>query len=55
MRCQVMEVTGMAGATTTLITGANKGIGFETARRLITAGHAVWLGCRDTATGRARR
>jgi NAD(P)-dependent dehydrogenase (short-subunit alcohol dehydrogenase family) len=46
-----MEVTGMAGATTTLITGANKGIGFETARRLITAGHAVWLGCRDRARG----
>jgi NAD(P)-dependent dehydrogenase (short-subunit alcohol dehydrogenase family) len=34
-----------------LITGANKGIGFETARRLITAGHTVWLGCRDTTRG----
>jgi NAD(P)-dependent dehydrogenase (short-subunit alcohol dehydrogenase family) len=46
-----MEETGMAGATATLITGANKGIGFENARRLITAVHAVWLGCRDQARG----
>jgi NAD(P)-dependent dehydrogenase (short-subunit alcohol dehydrogenase family) len=37
--------------TTTLITGANKGLGFETARQLITAGHIVWLGCRDKARG----
>jgi len=46
-----MEETGMARATTTLITGANKGIGYETAQRLIMAGHTVWLGCRDTARG----
>jgi NAD(P)-dependent dehydrogenase (short-subunit alcohol dehydrogenase family) len=38
--------------TTTLITGANKGLGFETARRLIAAGHAVYLGSRDAARGR---
>ncbi|WP_043625136.1 SDR family NAD(P)-dependent oxidoreductase [Nonomuraea candida] len=39
--------------TTTLITGANKGLGFETARRLIAAGHTVYLGSRDEGRGRA--
>ena len=38
--------------TTTLITGANKGLGYETARRLIEAGHTVWMGARDAARGR---
>ncbi|GGL64537.1 short-chain dehydrogenase [Streptomyces fumigatiscleroticus] len=38
--------------TTTLITGANKGLGFETARRLLAAGHTVWLGSRDAERGR---
>jgi NAD(P)-dependent dehydrogenase (short-subunit alcohol dehydrogenase family) len=38
--------------TTTLITGANKGIGLETARQLIAAGHEVWVGSRDEARGR---
>ena len=33
--------------TTTLITGANKGLGYETARRLVAAGHDVWIGARD--------
>jgi NAD(P)-dependent dehydrogenase (short-subunit alcohol dehydrogenase family) len=36
-QCQVMEETGTTRAVTTLITGANKGIGFETARQLIMA------------------
>lgn len=37
--------------TATLITGANKGLGFETARRLIAAGHTIYLGSRDAARG----
>ncbi|MFB7285910.1 SDR family oxidoreductase [Actinacidiphila glaucinigra] len=38
--------------TTTLITGANKGLGYETARRLIAEGHTVWIGARDAERGR---
>ncbi|MFE6049352.1 SDR family NAD(P)-dependent oxidoreductase [Kitasatospora sp. NPDC056446] len=39
--------------TTTLITGANKGLGHETARRLIAAGHTVYLGARNVDRGTA--
>lgn len=39
--------------TTTLITGANKGLGYETARQLVKAGHTVYIGARDTGRGQA--
>jgi NAD(P)-dependent dehydrogenase (short-subunit alcohol dehydrogenase family) len=39
--------------TTTLITGANKGLGLEAARQLIAAGHTVYVGSRDAERGRA--
>ena len=37
--------------TITLITGGNKGLGREAARRLIGLGHTVYLGARDTGRG----
>jgi NAD(P)-dependent dehydrogenase (short-subunit alcohol dehydrogenase family) len=39
--------------TVTLITGANKGLGYETARRLLAEGHTVYMGSRDAERGRA--
>jgi NAD(P)-dependent dehydrogenase (short-subunit alcohol dehydrogenase family) len=39
--------------TTTLITGANKGLGRETARQLIEKGHTVYIGARSVARGEA--
>ena len=37
--------------TITLITGANKGLGRETARRLLEVGHTVFIGARDAERG----
>src|ERR1700761_2251235 len=37
---------------TVLITGANKSIGFETARQLLKAGYYVYLGSRDMENGK---
>jgi NAD(P)-dependent dehydrogenase (short-subunit alcohol dehydrogenase family) len=37
--------------TTTLITGATRGLGLETARQLVKAGHTVYLGARDAQRG----
>jgi NAD(P)-dependent dehydrogenase (short-subunit alcohol dehydrogenase family) len=41
----------MSSMTTTLITGANKGLGYEAARQLIAAGHDVWVAARDPERG----
>ncbi|HEY1165098.1 MAG TPA: SDR family NAD(P)-dependent oxidoreductase, partial [Chitinophaga sp.] len=38
---------------TALVTGANKGIGFETAKYLLQQGYFVYLGSRDAASGAA--
>lgn len=38
--------------TATLITAANRGLGFEVARQLVAAGHQVWIGARDETRGR---
>ena len=39
--------------TVTLITGADKGLGRETARRLVNAGYVVYAAARDPEAGRA--
>ena len=39
----------------TLITGANKGLGYETARQLIDRGHVVYVGARDVEEDAAAR
>jgi NAD(P)-dependent dehydrogenase (short-subunit alcohol dehydrogenase family) len=39
--------------TTTLVTGANKGLGKEVARQLVAAGHTTYVGARDEQRGRA--
>jgi NAD(P)-dependent dehydrogenase (short-subunit alcohol dehydrogenase family) len=38
--------------TTTLVTGANKGLGREVVRRLIADGHDVWAAAREESRGR---
>ncbi|MFZ6992823.1 SDR family NAD(P)-dependent oxidoreductase [Curtobacterium sp. RRHDQ66] len=39
--------------TTTLVTGATRGLGKETARQLVEAGHTVWIGARNAQQGEA--
>src|ERR1700747_1273254 len=43
----------MARVSMILVTGANKGLGRETARRVIAEGHDVWAAARDPERGRA--
>lgn len=45
--------TTLRDSPVTLVTGANKGIGLETVRRLVGAGHRVYLGARNPELGRA--
>jgi NAD(P)-dependent dehydrogenase (short-subunit alcohol dehydrogenase family) len=45
--------TPLNDAPVSLVTGANKGIGLETVRRLVGAGHTVYLAARDVERGRA--
>jgi len=44
---------GEGDMTVTLITGANKGLGYETARQLIEHGHTVSMGARSIERGEA--
>ncbi|HEY8982957.1 MAG TPA: SDR family NAD(P)-dependent oxidoreductase [Streptomyces sp.] len=41
----------MTEARITLVTGATKGLGLQTARSLVAAGHTVYLGARDARRG----
>jgi NAD(P)-dependent dehydrogenase (short-subunit alcohol dehydrogenase family) len=45
--------TGSVSAPVALVTGADKGIGLETARRLVGAGYRVYLTARSSERGRA--
>ena len=44
--------TSIAGAPVALVTGGNKGIGLQTARRLVEAGYRVHVGARNPELGK---
>ncbi|HVE74418.1 MAG TPA: SDR family NAD(P)-dependent oxidoreductase [Mycobacteriales bacterium] len=50
-----LDELGDLSAHTYLVTGANSGIGLETARELVARGAHVLLGCRDVAKGERAR
>jgi NAD(P)-dependent dehydrogenase (short-subunit alcohol dehydrogenase family) len=45
----------MTTKKTVLITGANQGLGFETAKQLAELGYYVYIGCRDESKGIAAK
>ena len=47
------EGAGMTGPPVALVTGANRGLGLECARQLLTHGFTVLLGARDAGRGAA--
>ncbi len=46
------EIPSPAPGSRALVTGANSGIGFHTARQLLERGVMVWIGARDPEKGR---
>jgi NAD(P)-dependent dehydrogenase (short-subunit alcohol dehydrogenase family) len=48
-----LDDNGAPDMTVTLISGANKGLGYETARQLIDRGHTLYIGARNVERGRA--
>jgi NAD(P)-dependent dehydrogenase (short-subunit alcohol dehydrogenase family) len=50
---RIVNEKGVIAMTVILITGANKGLGYESARQLIEQGNTVYIGARDVQRGEA--
>ena len=48
-----MDIDSSTPTTSALVTGANKGLGAETTRRLAALGWTIWMGARDVAAAEA--